>query len=357
MNHSFIRLKRIVYQYFSFFANRWPVILSLVLISGLLFLFQATKSYLGIVGLNFNKSLTFFDNPQNHLQSTNDRTNFLLLGIRGFGDQGEDLTDTMLLISYSHLSKQISLLSIPRDLWITSLQTKVNSVYHYGKFKEDGGGIKLVSSAVLESLGLPVHYVAVVDFNFFKSVINSIGGINVNVQRQFTDDKFPLPGKETSLPLSTRYETISFDKGFNHFDGETALKFVRSRNAQGDEGTDTARNQRQQLVIESLKQKILDKEILFDPKKLEELYRIFTNTVDTNIPSDIYPPLARLVLDSRSRPINEIEVSTDKDRNGLVVLENPKPSYLYQNQWVLIAKDNNWKALKQYLQNRLDGKQ
>lgn len=358
MNHSSIRLRRITYQLFSFLANRWPVFVAVIFVACLLFVSQALSSYLRIVNLNFKKSLIFFDNPKIHLQNTNDRTNFLLLGIRGFGDQGEDLTDTLLLISYSHTSKQISLLSIPRDLWINSLQTKINSVYHYGKFKDTAdGGIKLISGAILESLGLPVHYAAVVDFNFFKSVIDTVGGIDVNVERSFIDNKFPLPGKETSLPISTRYETVSFEKGINHFDGETALKFVRSRNSESEEGTDTARNQRQQLIVESLKRKILNKEILLDPKKLEELYRVFGNTVDTNISSDIYPSLARLALDSRSQSINEIEISTDKDKNGLVVLENPKPTYLYQNQWVLIAKDNNWKALKQYLQNRLDGKQ
>lgn len=358
MSHSLIRLKRIVYQFFSILANHWPVLLLLVFLAGLIFAFQASSAYLGAINLDLKKSLIFFDEPKKHLQSTNDRTNFLLLGIRGFGDQGEDLTDTLLLFSYSHPSKQISLLSIPRDLWISSLQTKINAVYHYGKFKEDdGGGIKLVSGAILESLGLPVHYVAVVDFNFFKSLIDTLGGVDVNVARPFVDNKFPIPGKETSLPISTRYQTISFEKGINHFNGEAALNFVRSRNAEGEEGTDTARNQRQQLVIQSLKQKILKREFLLNPKKLKELYQVFNNTVDTNIPSDLYPSMARLVLDSRSRPLNEIEISINKDKNGLVVLENPKPSYLYQNQWVVIAKDNNWKALKQYLQNRLDGKQ
>jgi LCP family protein required for cell wall assembly len=263
----------------------------------------------------------------------------------------------MILVSYSHLSKQLSLLSVPRDLWITSLQTKINSVYHYGKFKEEGGGTRLVKSAVLETLGLPVHYVAVVDFNFFKKVIDTIGGIDVNVEHAFVDNKFPLPGQETALPIASRYETISFEKGPNHFNGDQALKFVRSRNADSEEGTDTARNQRQQLVIQSIKEKVFTKDFFMNSKNFESLYQVFKETIETDVTSDLYPSLARLLFDSRSKELNQIEIGMEKDKNDLVVLESPRPSYLYKNQWVLIAKDNNWKALKQYLQNRLDGKQ
>ena len=357
MNHNLIRLKRLIYSAFAFLANRWPILVVALVATSIIILFQSFSSYLKTVDLSYKKTLTFFDKPISHLANTSDRTNFLILGIRGFGDQGEDLTDTMILISYSHSSKQLSLLSIPRDLWISSLQTKNNSVYNYGKFKEEGGGSKLVKSAVLETLGLPVHYVAVVDFNFFKKVIDTVSGIDVNVEHTFIDNKFPLPGQETALPIASRYETISFQKGLNHFNGDLALKFVRSRNAGNEEGTDTARNQRQQLVIQSIKEKVFTKDFLMNSKNLESLYQVFKETIETDVASDLYPSLARLLLDSRSKELNQIEIGIEKDKNGLVVLESPKPTYLYHNQWVLIAKDNNWKALKQYLQNRLDGKQ
>lgn len=357
MNSKIIRLRRALFSLVSFLLRHLAVILAILTLSGLFVLSYKVKNVLGQAGLNQLNLLTFLKSTDKVLDSTNGRTNFLILGIRGEGTDSPDLTDTMLIASYSHKDKQISLISIPRDLWVNSLKTKINSVYHYGQFKdENGGGIKLVQSSTLETLGLPIHYTAVISFTVFREAIDLVGGVDVNIANTFTDKQFPIEGKENALPISNRYESITFTAGPNHMDGTTALKFVRSRHAEGDEGTDIARDHRQQLVVTALKQKIVNHKFLLNRNNLVSFYKMLKNHLDTNIDEKLYPSLIRIVFDSYHQSVKKIALSYTPDENGVTILENPPVSSTYLNQWVLIAKDKNWPALSQYLKNKLESK-
>ena len=93
-------------------------------------------------------------------------------------------------------------------------------------------------------------------------MIDFIGGVEVNVENSFIDKEFPITGKENDLcnndlEYKCRYKIISFTKGVSSMDGQTALNFVRSRHAEGSEGTDFAREKRQQKVIEAIKNKLI----------------------------------------------------------------------------------------------------
>ncbi len=354
MNTKLIRLRRLLYSAAAFFLRHLLFFIFLLLAGLLLLISLKTKNLLAQAGLGKVDPLTFFRSPNQTLENTNHRTNFLILGVRGEGDDSPDLTDTMLVISYSHLDKKASLISIPRDLWVNSLKTKINSVYHYGRFRDPrGGGIQLAQSSVLETLGLPIHYTAVVDFSLFRQAIDLVGGIDVDVAVGFTDNQFPIKGKENALPVSSRYETITFTSGRQHMDGQTALKFVRSRHAPGDEGTDIARDRRQQQVVAALIQKIKSPSFLLSGKNLTAFYRLINEHLETNLSPGLYPSLARLASDSYRHAPEKIALSYLPDETGVAILENPPVSPLYQNQWVLIARDNNWPALAQYLNNKL----
>lgn len=357
MNSKLIRLRRSLFSLLSFLLHNLGFILIVLLLSGLVLLGYKAKGIFVDAGLAQLNLLNFFKSPEAILENTNGRTNFLILGVRGEGVDSPDLTDTILIASYSYSDKNFTLVSIPRDLWVNSLKTKINSVYHYGNFKdESGGGIKLTQSAILETLGLPIHYTAVINFSLFQDAVDLVGGVDVNVVTGFTDNQFPIEGKENALPVSSRYETISFAAGVNHMDGTIALKFVRSRRAEGDEGTDIARDRRQQLVVSALKQKVLTIGFLTDRSKMIALNKLFKGHLDTNLEEKLYPSLARLAFDSSRQPINKIVLSYTPDESGVAILENPPVSRLYLNQWVLIARDNNWPALAQYLKNKLDAK-
>src|SRR3989344_8356231 len=201
------------------------------------------------------------------------RTNIAILGISGGERDGADLTDTIMLVSIDITKKDVALVSVPRDVWIPSMKAKINAAYHYGeKKKPDEGGLILAKSAISEALGQPVAYAVLLNFADFKYIIDVVGGVDVNVQVGFEDDKFPIPGKEDDFcagdpDFACRFEHVRFEKGVLHMDGETALKYVRSRQAQNGEGTDFARSRRQQELLLALKEKILSRKLLSNPSQ------------------------------------------------------------------------------------------
>jgi len=300
--------------------------------------------------------LSFFGEPSQNLDSTNGVTNFLILGIRGEGDDSPNATDTMIVLSYNQQTKTSTMISIPRDLWVPSLQDKINSAYAYGEIASPGAGIKNAEGVILEDLGLPINYTAVVDFTIFKETIDLLGGIDIDVNPGFTDPQFPIPGMENALPESSRYETVTFATGSAHMNGDTALTFVRSRHAVGEEGTDFARSRRQQQVISALKQKMLTPSFLLDKSKVDQFFAILDRNLKTNISQSLYPTLAKVALESKDNPVKSISLSDLPDENGITILYNP-PTAQYKGAWVLMPKDNNWSALKKYLANRLNGTQ
>ena len=196
------------------------------------------------------------------LKNQNSRTNFLALGIRGYDANDSDLTDTIIFASLDKKTKKATLISIPRDLWVNDLQAKVNAAYHYG-------GFDLAKKTFAEILDQKIDYMVVVNFESFGKIVDVLGGVTVNVQKTFDDYKYPIAGKEDDLcdgdrEFKCRYEHLHFDAELQNMDGQTALKYVRSRNAEGEEGTDFSRTARQQQLILGLKQKIMTPEVYLD---------------------------------------------------------------------------------------------
>lgn len=356
MKLSHVRPARLLIRLLSF-LNRHLAIIIAVLILGLISFFGVKGADI-LTGLHLKPQdlLGFFGTPSEILDNTNGVTNFLLLGIRGEGSDSPNLSDTIIVLSYNHDTKTATMIGVPRDLWVPSLQAKINSAYYYGEEASPGAGIKMAQAAILEDLGLPVHYTGVVNFTIFKETIDLIGGVDVDVNPGFTDAEFPIPGMENAMPISSRYETITFATGSAHMNGETALKFVRSRHAVGDEGTDFARSRRQQQIISAMKQKMLTASFLMDKTKIDQLFAILDRNLITNISQSLYPTLAKIALETKDNPIKSIGLSISPDENGISILYNP-PVAKYKNEWVLMPKDNNWSALKQYISNRLTGVQ
>jgi len=328
------------------------LLITLFLIS-IIGVFGLTASrYLSQLNVKPQNLLNFFGTPQESLDSTGGFTNFLILGIRGEGTDSRDLSDTIILVSYNHDHQSTTLVGVPRDLWVPSLKAKINTAYYYGEQASPGAGIKFAQAAILEDLGLPVHYTAVVNFTLFKQAIDLVGGIDLDINPGFVDEEFPIPGREKVLPISSRYETVVFATGSAHMNGETALKFVRSRHSVGDEGTDFARSARQQQIISALRQKIVNPSFLLDQKKVTALLDIVNGNLLSNIGHDLYPTLAKLALDTIDKPVITLPLTASPDQDGLTILYHP-PTIKYEGEWVLIPKDNNWNALKQYLKNYL----
>lgn len=353
MKLKYLRPTRIFVSIIAFLAHFWYLVVLLLLFSAIGIFASKGFSLLKSQNIKPSDLLSFFGSPQENLASTNSITNFLLLGVRGEAvTDSPDLSDTIIIFSYNHLSQQSTLISIPRDLWVPSTQAKINASYHYGELASPSGGIKLAQASILEVTGLPIHYTAVINFTLFEQIIDQLGGVDVQNDFAFTDTEFPIPGLENALPVSSRYETISFDAGLIHLDGQTALKFVRSRHAEGEEGTDFARSKRQQAVITGLRQKVLNAEFLLDENKIKSLLDVVNRNLKTNLDPNLYPTLAKIALDTKNNPLTSITLSTEPDADGVSILFHPDGK-LYQNQYVLIPKDNNYEALKLYIANHL----
>lgn len=299
------------------------------------------------IGLKNFYTLTsnFINAPVDKVLSDNGRTNILIMGTAGRDHEGSDLTDTMILISISLNSPNIVMISIPRDLWIPEMRAKINSAYHYG-------GIALAKESVQRVVGLPVHYGALLDFSGFKDIVNVLGGVTVDVQNGFVDPLYPIKGKENDScngdrTYACRYETLHFNSGIQVMDGETALKFVRSRHAEGEEGTDLARGARQQKIISAIESKIMDPKVFLDPNKSLQIWNVVMSSIQTDIGLESGAVLARYAYKSVS--------SVNKYLIPDILLVNPPVSAKYDKQYVFIpaAGSGNWKEVNDWVKQSL----
>lgn len=297
-------------------------------------------------------AINFIKADKTGIASENGKVNILIMGKSGGSHDGPDLTDTMILASVSLGNPSVKTVSIPRDIWIPEMLAKINSAYYWGKngsayidSTASGGGIGLAKKIVSEVTGQPVEYGVVIDFSSFKDIVDALGGVTVDVQNSFTDKLYPIEGRENDTcggkdPLYLcRYETITYNAGLQVMDGATALKFVRSRHAEGDEGTDLAREARQQKVISAIKEKILEPKTFLSLKTDMTLINIVQKYVETDIDLPTAGTLARFVLEG-SNNVTQFTIP----ENLLVV---PPTSKQYENLYVFIPKagNGNWKDL------------
>ncbi|MBD3360684.1 hypothetical protein GF366_02680 [Candidatus Peregrinibacteria bacterium] len=247
-----------------------PVIASLVIIVIL---------SIGIVkalsSVNFN---AFLKLAGEELQTdAYNHTNFLLLGTAGKNHEGSDLTDTIIIASLDNQNKLITMISIPRDLWVKDEligNSRINEVYFNAKnhFDSSSQGIEHLKSRVEEIMGIPIHYWAKINFDGFKELVDTLGGIEIDVEEAIYDPYYPKDG-------TYDYETFSISEGQHHLDGETALKYARSRKTTSD----FDRANRQQQIIYAIKEKALQTEIILSQEKIKELLNTLKSNIKTNI--------------------------------------------------------------------------
>lgn len=213
-----------------------------------------------------------------------DRINILLLGMGGEGHDGAYLTDTIMLASLKPSTKQVALVSVPRDLTApASGWKKINSVNAYAEQQVPGSGSEATTKAINEILQTPITYYIRIDFAGFERMIDEIGGVEINVENTFDDYTYPIEGQEDNPNYYSRFEHLHFDAGLQKMNGSSALKYARSRHAYGPEGSDFARARRQQLLLEAVKEKLLSRQTLLNPVILGKLISEFNQDVSTNL--------------------------------------------------------------------------
>ncbi|WP_309131125.1 LCP family protein [Brevibacterium sp.] len=219
--------------------------------------------YLWNVGRNFNEAANQLSDEQvfgdTKAKESNDKngTNILLLGSDepmsevDMNDSRGLRSDSMMVMHLPESGSNVQVMSIPRDTWVDIEghgEAKINAALSYG-------GLPLAVSTVSDFIDDDIDHVAVIDFEGFKGLTDSLGGVTVNSEQAFTRD-----GHE-------------FVKGENRLNGEEALAFVRERKKFSDGDFQRARNQ--QAFIKGLINEMISADTLSDPQKIANMVTEF----------------------------------------------------------------------------------
>lgn len=288
---------------------------------------------------------------------------FLLLGYMGGNHEGSLLTDTLILSNLNFKTKELTLISIPRDLWVaipsnthpaTASAGKINQLYALGsdkkrqlnlpnQYQHAKGGLLLAKDVVGDIMGQNIDYVLSINQNNLIAVLNRLGPIPIQVPYSFTDDYFPIAGEETNTcgkspveiaslsavlrgfelekQFGCRYEKLIFNAGNQDFDASTAAKFVRSRHSNVG-GSDFGRSQRQQALIKGIKTLISQPTTWVKlPTIAGQLYQ----QIETNITLPEILSLATLVTDPSHWQITSYQIN---ESNALWETRSPDGQYI-----------------------------
>jgi len=250
------------------------------------------------------------------------RVNILLLGVGDDNHAGSTLSDTIIVASYDTKTKAVSMISIPRDFYAempTGGYAKINTAHSYGEQNKEGGGPEYAKKTVEKVSGLPIHYYARVNFTGLMEIVDALGGVTVDVERGFCD--YGYEGR-------SRHNPVCFKAGPQLMNGETALKYARSRKSLGLEGSDFARSKRQQNILIAIKEKALSTETAFNPSKvlksLEALGKHLKTDFDMNEIARLYEISKgvdrNLIIQKNLDPTTGLVFATSNTANGYVLI-------------------------------------
>ena len=222
--------------------------------------------------------------------SGEERINFLFLGVDQRCDEaGPTHTDSIIIASVDPVSMTAAILSLPRDLWVEIPGfgvDRINQAYYFGRaYEYPGGGQGLAMETVETLLGIPVDYYVAVNFQGFVDAVDLIGGIQLNVPEAIDDPDYP--------DNCYGFDPFSIQEGLQRLNGQTALKYARTR---ATFGGDVDRAQRQQAVMLAVRDQILNLNQL--PRlfvQAPQLWRTFQANLDTNLALEDALQLALLI--------------------------------------------------------------
>jgi polyisoprenyl-teichoic acid--peptidoglycan teichoic acid transferase len=296
--------------------------------------------------------------PQSPLSSqintgSGDRTNLLIMGYGGTGHDGAYLTDSNVVVSLIPNSHHTSLISVPRDLWVqyppnSGQYSKINAIYTVASNSnaDPVAGGDAVAAKVSLVTGLNVKYWMTINFSGFRDLINAIGGVDVNVQTPF-NACYPANDDPN---VNAAWIKVQFNKGVQHMDGETAIRYARAReplsvcnmgtSENEAELTDFARSQRQQDIMTATLAKV--KQMTTWPSFFNALTAL-QKTIYTNLS---FSDLARFVLAMNLKDPKTPHIGLTNDN----VLED---SSLSDGTYILAPQGGNWSIIPPYIQQRL----
>lgn len=236
---------------------------------------------------------------------------YLILGTHG------NLTDTILIAIVNRANQSVSLVSIPRDLYIQG--RKINSVYKLF-------GAPKIGDYLQDITGLPLNQYLVINLQGFIEFVDLFGGIDIYNEKAIYDTLYPGP--------NYTYSTFSLEAGDHHLDGGTALKFARSRKS----SSDFDRAKRQQQVIEAILKKVKEYDFVANIYRVQEIFEVLAANIDTNI-----------AINEAVGSLNEFK-SFNLERGNVLDTSN----YLYstrdvQGQYILLPNKKDYSEIRAFI--------
>ncbi len=243
------------------------------------------------------------------------RVNILLLGVGDANHAGSSLSDTMMVVSVDPESKDVAMLSLPRDLYVPIPDhgyDKINAAHAYGELKKAGEGPNLAKEVVGKVLDVPIHYYIRLDFTGFRKAIDTLGGVSIDVPTALSDPEYPCDKDEG------RACGFAIKSGMQTMNGVTALKYARCR--KGNCGNDFGRAARQQEVMLAMREKALTLSTLSNPGKLAALIDTVGSHVRTDLAPEELTRLAEVLKDvPKDKVVNKV---IDETESQLVMTAN-----------------------------------
>ncbi len=230
--------------------------------------------------------------------------NILVLGSDRLPNMPNWRTDVMMIVALDFDQRRIGLLSIPRDVYLDNIPNhqpnRINVVDYLGETDEpNGGGPKLMQQIIQARMNIPIHHYLRFDFASFQEVINTLGGVEIEVDCPYID------------------QVINLKPGVQRLTGEQALRYVRSRSTGGD--LDRAR--RQQRIVWAVRNQVLKENLL---PRVPALYQSLANSVQTDIGIVTTLRMIRFVLSINPDNVHSFVIAppqlmTESWRQGMFV--------------------------------------
>ena len=246
------------------------------------------------------------------------RTTVLIMGLDARPGARALRSDSIIILTINPQSGSAGILSVPRDLAVRDPMTgetvKVNTIYGLGDIRGyPGGGPEFMHQTLTELTGYPIDYYVTVNFDGFKQIIDLINGIEIDVAKDIIDKEYPTEDYGV--------EELFIPKGYQHMDGELALKYARTRHADSDYG----RAARQQQVIMAIKDKITQPgQMASLLPRIPGLAIAMANSVQTNMPVERAIALARALDKANLENVTRVVIDSKMGK----VTDDPKWGYL-----------------------------
>jgi LCP family protein required for cell wall assembly len=232
---------------------------------------------------------------------TGDVMHILLIGLDSTQNLRGQNTDVIIVAAINKDTKQVSLLSIPRDLWVyipTQGWNRINMAHKFGyRTGYPGSGPGLLADTILMNFGIPIDHWARIDFKGFARVVDELGGVDMVV---------PCPvNLRYKPPTSEEEEEMILEPGVYHMDGVTALRYVRTRR----DGTDFDRARRQHQFLKATWSQFKSPGII---GKLPGLWSALKGSYQTDLDLGDVLSLAPIALDLKPQRIRSRYIGPDQ---------------------------------------------